>query len=146
MIVGRPKQTASVPRGATEALERRARELLPSLGTFRVEAPWGGAASSDPRWASGHRRRSRIPNLLIAAGHGMMGVTYSLGTAELIAALCRSGPSQADVRPFSPERFCTEARRCRSKQRVVAVGIGQAQLARLPGTWLPAQIARLADL
>jgi D-amino-acid dehydrogenase len=105
MIVGARTQTASVPRGATEALERRARELLPSLGTHRVDAPWAGLRPLTPDGLPVIGRIPRVPNLLIAAGHGMMGVTYSLGTAELIAALCRSSPAKQHVRPFSPERF-----------------------------------------
>jgi D-amino-acid dehydrogenase len=103
MIVG--ARTATVPRGSTETLEHRAREVLPSLGQRVVARPWAGLRPLTPDGLPVIGRFGRIPNLLVAAGHGMLGVTYSLATAELIAGLCGTDASAAQTRPFSPDRF-----------------------------------------
>lgn len=45
------------------------------------------------------------PGLWLATGHGMLGVTMSAVTGELIAAMVNGDKPELDVRPFAPERF-----------------------------------------
>lgn len=44
-------------------------------------------------------------NVLVAAGHGMLGLSMSTGTGKLIAELVAGEPPHLDVRPYSPARF-----------------------------------------
>jgi len=46
-----------------------------------------------------------MPGAFVAAGHGMLGVTYALGTGRLVAELIAAAPPSIDVGPFSPHRF-----------------------------------------
>ncbi|MFP3989647.1 FAD-dependent oxidoreductase [Streptomyces sp. E11-3] len=58
-------------------------------------------------------------NVLVASGHGMLGVTLAPVTADIISANVRGGGQGTDTagtaRPFSPQRFA--ARRGRAAKR-----------------------------
>jgi D-amino-acid dehydrogenase len=48
---------------------------------------------------------ARWTNLMLATGHGMMGMSMSAATGEMVAALC-AGPAPAlDPAPYAPARF-----------------------------------------
>jgi D-amino-acid dehydrogenase len=47
----------------------------------------------------------RWHNLLLATGHGMLGVSMSAATAELVAAIVAGGEPALDPRPYAPTRF-----------------------------------------
>lgn len=46
-----------------------------------------------------------VPNLMLAIGHGMMGVSMSAITARLVAELLAGRPTSLDPAPCSPRRF-----------------------------------------
>jgi D-amino-acid dehydrogenase len=46
-----------------------------------------------------------LPNLYLATGHGMLGLTMAPGTGKAICDLICAGQSEIDLSPFSPERF-----------------------------------------
>lgn len=48
---------------------------------------------------------SRIDNLLFATGHGMLGVSMSAATAELVAAQIMGDPPVLDAAAYAPARF-----------------------------------------
>ncbi|HJU08923.1 MAG TPA: FAD-dependent oxidoreductase, partial [Rhodanobacteraceae bacterium] len=48
---------------------------------------------------------SRWHNLLLATGHGMLGVSMCAATGELIAAFICGTPTALDPRPYMPTRF-----------------------------------------
>lgn len=48
---------------------------------------------------------SRFSNLMHATGHGMMGMSMSAATGELVASLCRGNEPTLDAAPYSPARF-----------------------------------------
>jgi D-amino-acid dehydrogenase len=50
-------------------------------------------------------RAPRIDNLVLATGHGMLGVTMSAGTGVLVAELVAGRTPSLDVAPFAPTRF-----------------------------------------
>lgn len=50
-------------------------------------------------------RSARHKNLVMATGHGMLGVTMSAATGLLISQLIRGASTPLDIAPFSPERF-----------------------------------------
>ncbi len=50
-------------------------------------------------------RSARWSNLLLATGHGMLGVSMSTGTAELVASMLGGPRSPVDASPYAPARF-----------------------------------------
>ncbi|WP_321413472.1 FAD-dependent oxidoreductase [uncultured Desulfobacter sp.] len=50
-------------------------------------------------------RTSGFSNLVVAAGHGMLGLTLATGTGKLVSDLILEKPPEIDPAPFSPERF-----------------------------------------
>lgn len=47
----------------------------------------------------------RHPNVLVATGHGMMGVSLAPATGEVIAQMAMGEPTTVDVTPFRPDRL-----------------------------------------
>jgi D-amino-acid dehydrogenase len=81
-------------------------------------AGWVGEASgeSDPEAWFGYRPLTpdgrpilgpteRYPNLLLATGHGQLGVTLAPATGEVVAAQLTGEAAPVDPEPFSPARF-----------------------------------------
>ena len=50
-------------------------------------------------------RAPRIDNLVLATGHGMLGVTMSAATGQLVADLVCGRTPALDLAPFDPARF-----------------------------------------
>jgi D-amino-acid dehydrogenase len=48
---------------------------------------------------------TRWSNLVLATGHGMLGVSMSAATGELVAAQITGAPSAIDPAPYAPSRF-----------------------------------------
>jgi len=46
-----------------------------------------------------------VQNLVLATGHGMLGVTMSAATGLLIGELVTGQPPSLDLAPYSPSRF-----------------------------------------
>jgi D-amino-acid dehydrogenase len=103
MVVG--ARRARVSASAAGALERSVREVLPGLDCRRASQPWAGLRPLTPDGLPLIGRSAQMANLLVAAGHGMLGVTQALGTAELVSALCTGHGREPDLSAFSPDRF-----------------------------------------
>jgi len=94
--LNRPRLDA-LRRGASAFLrEPEGGQLLEEWWGWRPmsvdEVPIIGAST---RWA----------NLWLATAHGMLGVSMSAATGELVAALLAGTPSAIDARPYAPARF-----------------------------------------
>lgn len=50
-------------------------------------------------------RAEKLRNLVLATGHGMLGVTMSAATGLLVSELTQGKPTTMDIAPFSPSRF-----------------------------------------
>ncbi len=50
-------------------------------------------------------RPRALSNLVVATGHGMLGVSLGAGTGKLVAQLIEGKPPEMDLRPFHPDRF-----------------------------------------
>lgn len=107
VLVGASRQAAisaepedpRVPR----AILRRAARLVPGVAGQQVLASWWGIRpmSPDGRPLVGWLR----DGLLVAGGHGSVGVTLGGGTARLAAALVLGEEPPLDPEPFRPDRF-----------------------------------------
>ena len=50
-------------------------------------------------------KMSKFSNLVVATGHGMLGLTFATGTGKLVSDLILENRPEIDPAPFSPERF-----------------------------------------
>jgi len=84
-------------------LMREAIRLAPTLGDSPVLGAWWGIRPMTPdgRPLVGSVR----PGLIVAAGHGSVGVTLGAGTAHLVGSLVMEEEPPLDPRPFDPTRF-----------------------------------------
>jgi len=84
-------------------------KILPrheELLDFSTAQPWCGLrpVSTDGVPIIG---RTRIPNLYVNTGHGHLGWTLAVGSAELLAAVMLNGSAELDPVPYSLARFST---------------------------------------
>ena len=84
---------------------RAARVYLPEFRAEQVQEVWTGMrpVTSDGLPIIG--RTSRLSNLIIASGHGMLGLTQSVVTGRLVADLVTACEPLMETRAFSPDRF-----------------------------------------
>ena len=84
-------------------IARRAVRLVPALERAPVVSTWWGVRPTTPDgrpvvgWVS--------DGVVVATGHGGLGVTLAGGTASLVAAAVAGGPEPFDAEPFAPGRF-----------------------------------------
>jgi len=88
-------------RGLREAAAAYLRTPLSS----RVVEEWTGMRPMSPDDLPVIGRSSRITNLIIATGHGILGLTTAAGTGRLVSRMARDQQTEIDARPFSPDRF-----------------------------------------
>ncbi len=91
-----PRRYQAVLAGAQAAL---AAEI-----PLRDETPWIGFRPLTPDSLPIIGRPPRRAGLLIAAGHGMLGFTQSLGTGSLVRELADGTAPSVDPAPFAPYR------------------------------------------
>ncbi|MGU7774809.1 NAD(P)/FAD-dependent oxidoreductase [Burkholderia sp. MR1-5-21] len=82
----------------------KAKRILPELRTERVE--YGvGYRPFLPDTKPVIDRSKRLPNVLMAFGHGQLGLTLGATTGRLIGDLAAGRPTRQDLAPFSAYRF-----------------------------------------
>jgi D-amino-acid dehydrogenase len=86
-------------------LESAAREYLVDPVGATIEERWYGwrPMSSDDMPAIG--RAPRQPHVWVAAGHGMLGVSMSPATGQLVADMICGKPTAIDPTPYRVDRF-----------------------------------------
>ena len=84
-------------------LERGIRKLLPNLGP--VHGQWLGFRPSVPDSLPVIGRARRSQNLILAFGHGHLGMTLAGVTSRIVADLVQGQNDIADISPFRPDRF-----------------------------------------
>ena len=96
---------ASLNRTRLDALRRGAAEYLHEPEGPAVLEEWYGwrPMTYDDLPILG--RAARVQNLLLATGHGMLGVTMSAATGLLASELLTGRATTLDLLPFSPARF-----------------------------------------
>lgn len=92
-------------RARLEALRRGAADgLNEPVGATLTEEWWGWRPMSvDELPIIGPSRR--YANLLLATAHGMLGMSMSTATAEMVTSMLGGPASPVDAHPFAPERF-----------------------------------------
>jgi D-amino-acid dehydrogenase len=91
-------------RGIIDAVQRYYPEFAPQ--DFDGIEPWRGLRPCTPDGLPYLGRTVRAPNLVVATGHAMMGVSLGPITGRLAAELLEDGaPSAFDLSPLSPDRY-----------------------------------------
>lgn len=87
------------------ALERGAALYLRDPTGPTVEEKWWGWRPMSVDEIPVIGPSTRWSNLMLATGHGMMGMSMSAATGELVAALCAGPAPTLDPTPYAPSRF-----------------------------------------
>lgn len=82
----------------------RAAEFMPGLSTLSVIRTWTGFRPATPDKLPLIGPWSATKGLWIAAGHEGLGITTSLGTAQLLSDLVAGRPTSIDAAAFAPDR------------------------------------------
>ena len=97
----------SINQRRVEAIRKAVPQYLANLDTG---APgdgevWSGMRPCSPDGLPFLGRYASIPNLSVATGHGMIGISLAPVSGKLIADNIAGKSSPIDMAPFSPERF-----------------------------------------
>ncbi len=87
------------------ALERGAAQYLRDPVGPEVQEKWWGWRPMSVDEIPIIGPSTRWSNLMLATGHGMMGMSMSAATGELVAALCYGPAPTIDPTPYAPSRF-----------------------------------------
>ena len=96
---------ASLNRKRLDALKRGAAEYLSEPEGPHVVEEWCGWRPMTYDDLPIFGRVVSVQNLLLATGHGMLGVTMSAATGLLVSELICERPPSLDVAAYSPSRF-----------------------------------------
>ncbi|QQA44892.1 NAD(P)/FAD-dependent oxidoreductase [Pelagovum pacificum] len=91
-----------------DVLLEKAKRFMPSLSITGGKS-WMGFRPSMPDSLPVIGTAPKMPNIVLAFGHGHLGLTQSAGTAELVADLVAGRPSNIDRAAYRPERFLGKA-------------------------------------
>ncbi len=109
ILLGSSRQFDTVDNAVNEKIlarmVTRAVRFMPKLRDVSAVRVWTGSRPATPDNLPYIGRHPARENLYIAAGHEGLGITTSLGTAELLADEIIGRASVIDRVPFSPSRF-----------------------------------------
>ena len=80
-------------------------EYLPGLNEAKVIEIWRGLRPCTPDGLPIISRSQDIENLIVAAGHAMLGMSLGPVTGKLVSQLVNGEKTEVGVFPFRMERF-----------------------------------------
>lgn len=95
----------SLNRRRLQAIYNAVREYLPDLEDLEVLEEWAGLRPATPDDLPIVGAPHRVENLMIASGHGMLGMTLGPATGKLVAQLLTGEEPLIDPAPLNPNRF-----------------------------------------
>lgn len=90
-------------KGIVESVPKYFPDLHPALPAEKEV--WFGFRPSSPDGLPYIGRSEKYDNLIIATGHGMMGLSLGLATGLLVSQIAKETTTQIDITAFSPDRF-----------------------------------------
>lgn len=87
------------------ATRRALHEYLDGLGMLDEVETWQGLRPTTPDTLPLIGRSARIENLIVATGHGMLGLTQGPITGQIVAQLAAGEAPAIDLTPYRVERF-----------------------------------------
>ena len=94
----------SINQRRVDAIRRAANTYLVGLENVESVEIWRGLRPCPPDGLPYIGRTRRHPNLIIATGHAMLGVSTGPITGKLVAELASDQPTTLDIASFSPDR------------------------------------------
>ena len=95
----------SVNMRRVEALHRSSSRYLPGLEEARVVEIWRGLRPCTPDGLPIIGRSVDFQNLIVAAGHAMLGMSLGPVTGKLVSQLLNGEKTEMDISPLRVERF-----------------------------------------
>lgn len=109
ILIGSSRQygdeTSSVDQSILAAMLARAAEYMPGLGRLNAIRVWTGFRAATPDKLPLVGPMPGDDTLWMATGHEGLGITTSLATGELIAAMVTGAPPAISPKPYLPSRF-----------------------------------------
>lgn len=96
---------SSINRQRLEATRQGIREYLPGMENLELIEIWRGFRPATPDSLPIIGRSKSIENLILATGHGMLGITQGPITGQLVAQIIDNAPPSIDLTPLRAERF-----------------------------------------
>jgi D-amino-acid dehydrogenase len=96
---------ARLDRRRIESIVRGAARLLPGVARGEIENPWSGMRPIAPDGLPIIGRSPRHPNVYLATGYSMLGMTLAAPAGEALARLILTGERPTELDPFGVERF-----------------------------------------
>jgi D-amino-acid dehydrogenase len=87
------------------AIHREASKYLPGIGDLEPERTWSGFRPASPDGLPIIERNASIKNLVLATGHGMLGLTQGPITGKLVSQIIAHETPEIDLSPLSLNRF-----------------------------------------
>jgi D-amino-acid dehydrogenase len=95
----------SLNRQRLDALTRAAVGYLRGFKAEGIEEEWCGFRPMTYDGLPIIDRSTRLTNVMIAAGHNMVGLSMGPGTGKLVAEMLNNDPPHIDPRPYRADRF-----------------------------------------
>jgi D-amino-acid dehydrogenase len=95
----------SVNRRRVAAIQRATRQYLLGMETLELMEIWRGLRSVTPDGLPIIGRSEALENLIVAAGHGMLGISLGPVTGKLVSQILVGESPAVDIRPLRLERF-----------------------------------------
>ncbi|MBC8258084.1 MAG: FAD-dependent oxidoreductase [SAR324 cluster bacterium] len=95
----------SVNQRRLEMIRSSAQEYLSGMDELEDETVWSGYRPATPDDLPIIGRSEKYENLVLATGHGTLGMTHSLITGKLVAQIMANEQPSIDLKALSPERF-----------------------------------------
>lgn len=87
------------------AIQSSSAAYLPGLGEAKVIEIWRGLRPCTPDGLPIISRIKRLKNLIVAAGHAMLGMSLGPITGKLVSQVARGEKTDIDIHPFTARRF-----------------------------------------
>ena len=95
----------SINRRRVETLRRKALDCIEGAEDLELLEIWRGLRPCTPDGLPLVGRSRRFGNLVLAAGHAMIGMSLGPVTGKLVARLAAGGTPPTDIRLLDPDRF-----------------------------------------
>ena len=98
-------QDFSITERRVQAIIRGSREFLPLPEKVEIKELWRGLRPCTPDGVPMIGFSKKVPNLMLACGHQMLGLQSGYGTGQLVADLMLKGQSDLNRSVYNPNRF-----------------------------------------
>jgi len=95
----------SINQQRLETIRRSVKEYLPGMENLEQETVWSGYRPATPDDLPIIERNQKFKNLILATGHGTLGMTQGLITGKLVAQIIAGEQPSIDLTPFRADRF-----------------------------------------